>query len=183
MLAADSTAEKFLTVLSVNVTEAQEYNSTWAWRVRGWTEAIDRLFSSGTMEVLVGPPSGRYLGSNASSASVHIHNRYVDMLAYYGLAGALLLSVWIISMFRTIGASFQRYRADRRNRAIERVFLQALLVSQLIYFIPYFGGIAQGSVMGLIIAAALTGRKRLPVMAVAPPARGQVEYFAVPAQP
>jgi hypothetical protein len=150
-----------------NLNETQQQNSTWRWRVAGFTEAVDRLFFSDTSEIIFGPPSGRILGSDASTASIYIHSRYVETLAHYGMFGCLLLIMWLVTVTRKVGGGWFRARSwGGRPMSVETVFLQALLLSQFTYFIAYSGGLIQGAVTGLIWLASTADmqREREPVL-------------------
>ena len=137
-----------------DLSETQSEHSTWAWRVQGYTEATDRVFASETANMLLGPPAGWAANSGASFASIHIHSRYIDTLAYYGIVGACVLLLWFgMLIFRT------RQRPELLSKmqpAIDggQAFIQALLISELVYLVPYFGGILQGAVLGLVWVAA-----------------------------
>ena len=150
-------------LVRTNLNETQQQDSTWSWRVGGFTEAMDRLFSSDTSEIVFGPPSGRDLGSDASSmASVYIHSRYVETLAHYGVLGGLLLLIWLVAVARKVGAGWVRARSwESRPTTVETTFLQALLLSQLTYFVAYSGGLIQGGVIGLIWLAATADTERV----------------------
>ena len=151
-------------VAKVNFDEARAENNTWTWRLDGFAEAINRVFSNGPFEMLIGPPAGRELGSNASFASEHIHDRYIDTLAYYGLFGVAILLIWVLKIIRKVNACARR-RSDAKDAVLDQAFLQALLLSQLIYFVPYFGGIMQGAMLALIWMAASfrPSRSRCPL--------------------
>ena len=129
----------------------------------GFAEAMDRLFSSDTSEIVFGPPSGRDLGSDASSmASVYIHSRYVETVARYGVLGGLLLLIWLVAVARKVGGGWVRARSwGSRPMSVETTFLQALLLSQLTYFVAYSGGLIPGGVIGLIWLAATADTERV----------------------
>jgi hypothetical protein len=144
-------------LIGANLQEVEGSRSTWAWRTKGFEEAIDRTFSGSTAEMLIGPPAGRNLGSGASFASVIIHDRYVDTLAYYGIVGEILLVVWLLLVARSLGPwGPLRHQQDREYEA-GRAFLQALLLSTLTFFVPYSGGLPLGTAIGLMWAVAMKG--------------------------
>jgi hypothetical protein len=137
-------------MINTNVSETESANSTWAWRVQGYTEAADRVFAGAATDMLIGPPAGWAAHSDASFASTHIHSRYVDTLAYYGLAGVSLLLVWFaVLIHRSRGRGHTGSRIQLRSQNFP-VLVQALLVSELVYLVPYFGGMLQGAVLGLL---------------------------------
>jgi hypothetical protein len=149
-------------LVQTNLNETQQKDSTWSWRVDGFVEAMDRLFSSDASEIVFGPPSGRDLGSDVrTAASVYIHSRYVETLAHYGLLGGLALVIWLVAVARKVGGRWVRMCSwEGRPVSVETAFLQALLLSQLTYFVAYSGGLVLGAIMGLIWLAATgdTGR-------------------------
>lgn len=152
--------DKIGEVFATNVGEIYQEDSTWQWRVQGYTEATSRLFASDYLEVLVGPPAGKQFDSNASFASIHIHSRYFDTLAYYGILGTIALFAWLWLLAKRVMGWSDADRSRERDFRIGRAFLQSLLVSQLVYFIPYFGTIPQGVVLGLIWLAAPSPHRR-----------------------
>jgi hypothetical protein len=143
-------------LLQTNLIETQQEDSTWSWRVDGFAEATERLFSSDTSEIVFGPPSGRDLGADVNMASVYIHSRYVETLAHYGVLGGLLLLFWLVAVARKVGGWARLCSWEGRPMNVETTFLQALLLSQLTYFVSYSGGLPQGVVIGLIWFAATT---------------------------
>jgi hypothetical protein len=156
-LVASGTVEKALHLVRSNVDEVEDEDSTWAWRVAGYSEAVQRLFSNGLVETALGPPSGRDLSDKASFASTHIHSRYVDVFANYGMAGLVVLIVWLFSTAARI-RRLSSLGAQNRNARIEQVILEATLVSILVYFVPYSGGLLQGSLLGSIWLASAAQR-------------------------
>jgi hypothetical protein len=142
---------KVLSLGKVNFDETQQDNSTWSWRVQGFAEATDRVFSSDMLETLLGPPSGRDLNSDDNVvASVHIHNRYVATLANYGIVGLAGLIAWLSIVARKVGGWVGPIPGESCESRVGRVFLQALLLSQLTYFVAYSGEIMQGVLIALI---------------------------------
>jgi hypothetical protein len=141
-------------MVGTNLSETQGDQSTWNWRVQGYIEATDRVLASGAIDKLVGPPAGWAAITDASFASIHIHSRYVDTLAYYGFVGASILLVWLVVLIKRSGCGghdASRMQAASRSYA---AFLQAILFSELVYLGPYFGGMLQGAVLGLLWIAA-----------------------------
>jgi hypothetical protein len=145
-----------VSLVKVNLDETQQENSTWSWRVKGFSEAMERLFSSDMFEIMLGPPSGRLqfgaLDSalGLSGASVFIHNRYIHTFAYYGVFGGVLLLIWIFTVARKAGWWIRLRPGESPEMRVGTTFLQALLLSQLTYFVAYGGEIMQGSITALI---------------------------------
>ncbi len=137
------------TLIAANVEEALGDNSTWTWRTQGFNEVFDRAFSGGVGELWIGPPAGRDLGSEASFASVHIHDRYVATFAYYGILGEILFVAWLLIVARGIGGWIRVHRRIDRDHQVGRVLLQSIFLTLITFFIPYNGSLALGGVFGL----------------------------------
>jgi hypothetical protein len=142
----ESAQEVFVT----GVSETQSEHSTWAWRVQGYTEATDRVFAGEAVDMLIGPPAGWAANSGASFASIHIHSRYFDTLAYYGVIGTAMLLLWFVMLMKRSRCGGQTSeRVQPRSHGVAAL-VQAILVAELIYLVPYFGGILQGAVLGAL---------------------------------
>ena len=135
---------------SASILETQGEKSTWEWRVQGFAEATDRVFASDVTDTVIGPPAGWAANSGASFASIHIHDRYVDTLANYGVFGLAVLLLWLGVLARRASHGRQLGRSGGSGSPL----LEALLLSELLYLVPYFGGILQGAALGLIWLAA-----------------------------
>jgi hypothetical protein len=149
-LIAAGGVDRVLSLGKVNFDETQQDNSTWSWRMQGFAEATDRLLSSDMLETLLGPPSRGDVSSDGDVASVHIHNRYVATLAYYGIVGLAGLIAWLSIVARKVGGWVGPIQGESCETRVGRVFLQALLLSQLTYFVAYSGEIMQGVLLALI---------------------------------
>ena len=158
-LIASGPLDKALQLFNSNVKEISREDSTWAWRVAGYSEATGRTFSNGLVEATVGPPSGRDLSNTASFASIYIHDRFVAVLAYYGVVGLMLLIAWLFSTATRVQRLAFEAARDRRAR-INKVILEAMLISTVFYFIPYSGGLLEGSLLGAIWLASTPRRAR-----------------------
>ncbi len=160
-LLASGPLAKVEKLFNSNVEEIGSDDSTWAWRMEGYTEATQRVFSNGLTESVIGPPSGRDLTNVVKTiSSVIIHDRYVSVLANYGVLGLLILLTWLIATATRI----VRLEAKDRQARVEQATLEAMLVSMLVYFVPYSGGQLQGSLLGAIwlASAARPARKSYP---------------------
>lgn len=138
-----------------NVQEVQSEDSTWAWRVEGYNEAIARLLASEPLDILIGPPAGSIATSNGSQASMAIHSRYIDVLAYYGIVGFTVLLLWFGMLARRVGWPAKSLHGRPVSDHVGTVLLEALLLSEMVYLLAYYGTILQGSLLGLIWAAAM----------------------------
>ena len=134
-----------VSIAEANLQETWQPDSTWNWRVGGFEEARERVFAGSPVEMLVGPPSGEILDARASTAAIYIHSRYVATLAYYGTLGALVLVVLLSKVAMKLAPWTHNGYSE-----VDRSFLQALLLSQLLYFFAYTGGIVQGAVTALL---------------------------------
>ncbi|MCU1325304.1 MAG: hypothetical protein JWN34_674 [Bryobacterales bacterium] len=141
--------ERVSRLVGSNVEEIRRDDSTWAWRVEGYIEAVQRALSESITEAVVGPPSGRDLSDKAGFASIHIHDRYISALAYYGLTGLVMVLVWLFSSAARIRRQEWMPTQDG-SRGTAKVALQALLIAAIVYFVPYSGGQMEGSLLGIM---------------------------------
>ena len=142
-------------IVTANVQEAESRNSTWAWRVAGYEEATDRLFSSQPVDILIGPPAGWEADLiHEHFASTIIHSRYVSTLAYYGIVGSTVLLLWFGMLAKRIGWPTRSPRGRPARDHAGAILLEALLLSELVYMVPYTGDLLGSAVLGLIWVAA-----------------------------
>jgi len=168
MFAIPQVSDGAVALISSNVEETQAENSTWAWRVSGYEEAAARIISSEPVDLLIGSPAGWADGAIASFASTHIHSRYVDTLAYYGMVGFMALLMWLWILARTVRGPMRRLHGKTLDNRAPAVFLEALLLSEAVYFVPYTGGILNGVLLGLIWLAAIESNKECVTMRFEP---------------
>jgi len=142
-------------IVTTNVQEAESRNSTWAWRVAGYEEATDRLFSSQPVDILIGPPAGWAADlMREHFASTAIHSRYVSTLAFYGIVGSAALLLWFGMLAKRIGWPTRSPHGRPARDHAGTILLEALFLSELVYMVPYSGGILESAVLGLIWVAA-----------------------------
>jgi hypothetical protein len=142
-------------IVTTNVQEAESSNSTWAWRVAGYEEATGRLLSSQPVDILIGPPAGWAADLiHEHFASTVIHSRYVSVLAFYGIVGSTALLLWFGILAKRIGWPTRSPRGRPARDHAGTILLEALLLSELVYMVPYTGGILQSAILGLIWVAA-----------------------------
>jgi hypothetical protein len=153
LLVASGKSGTLLSLIGTNVAETQQSDSTWAWRVSGFSEATERTLTNGIIEAAIGPASGRDLSNTASFASAHIHDRYIDVLAYYGVFGLAVFMWWLWAQGTSLRSIFVMAE-KRREMMLEVVLLESLLISEMVYFVPYFGGLRDGMLLGLLWVAA-----------------------------
>jgi len=154
VVAIPQTLEFADAIVATNAREVESKHSTWAWRVGGDDEAITRLLGSDSLDMLVGPPAGWATNTDASSAEKFIHSRYISTLANYGLVGFAVLLIWFGMFTKTIGSAAQLHRRKPSRNRPGTTFLEALFLSELVYMVPYNGGILEAAVLGLIWVAA-----------------------------
>jgi hypothetical protein len=142
-------------IATINVQEVQSEDSTWAWRVEGYREATARLLASEPVVMFIGPPAGwETTPPLEDSPSTNIHSRYIEVLAYYGLIGFAVLLLWFVMLAKRVGWPTESRRGGPARDYAGKLFLEALLLSEMVYLVPYFGGLLQGAVLGLIWVAA-----------------------------
>ncbi|WP_445682327.1 O-antigen ligase family protein [Radicibacter daui] len=148
------------------VEEAVSDNSTIDWRIQGWRYLLQRALASGPVNVLFGSGygSGYERLINNQVVIVSPHNAYLEMFLNAGVAGA---ATWILYHWRTFWnllASVRQVAGDDVEAAL------ALIVSLLIYNIPYSPGYEQGIMLGMLGGVALAARQRStqPVLTLAP---------------
>jgi hypothetical protein len=154
VVAIPQTLESADAIVTTNAREVQSKHSTWAWRVSGYDEATTRLLDSDSLDMLVGPPAGWATDTDASFAARIIHSRYISTLACYGLVGFAVLLIWFGMFAKTIGSAAQLHRRRPSRNRPGTTFLEALFLSELVYMVPYTGGILEAAVLGLIWVAA-----------------------------
>lgn len=130
---------------------------TFEWRIEGWRRLAAQAGPDGPFEVAVGVPYGtgweRDLGPYVTDVAPH--NYYVEMGLRVGLVGLLALML-------LYGATIVRLFTSPRpaQGLLNDRTLVTLLVTQLVYYIPYWPRVEQGVLLGLAVgaAAALRGR-------------------------
>ena len=168
MFAIPEVSEGAVAFVSSNVEETQAEDSTWAWRVSGYEEAAARIISSDPVDLLTGPPAGWADGAIASFAATHIHSRYVDTLAYYGMVGFAVLLLWLWMLARTVRWPMRSLHGGTVDHRAPAFFLEALLLSAVVYFVPYTGGILNSALLGLIWLAAIENNRECVTMRFEP---------------
>jgi hypothetical protein len=92
--------------------------------------------------------------TDTSFSSTIIHSRYIGTLAYYGILGFAVLLLWLGMLAKRVGwPTRSPYGTPARDHA-GTILLEALLLSELVYMVPYTGGILEAAVLGLIWVAA-----------------------------
>jgi hypothetical protein len=141
-------------VVESNVQEAAGEESTWTWRVAGYEEAVTRLFASNPVDILIGPPAGWASDVIGSFASMTIHSRYIQILAYFGITGFIVLLIWFGTLAKSVRCSSRPLQQKPSPRQLHAILLESLLLAELVFMVPYAGGISDGAILGLIWLAA-----------------------------
>jgi hypothetical protein len=169
---ASSRFEKGVKMVEANIGEAQQKESTWTWRVDGFSEATQRLFSSSLIDTAIGPPIGADLSDYASPASLTIHDQYVFMLVYYGVAGFAFQVLWLAFSAARIHLMDRHGDYRYRNVRFSKAILESLMVSIVIYFVPYNGEELEGLLLGAMWLATANHSKEEEKAAVGAGAAG-----------
>jgi hypothetical protein len=124
-------------------------NSTFSWRLQGWSVLISRQIDGPTVDLVLGSPTGtgyeRIIGGGTVTAAPP-HSEYVSALDLTGLLGIVLL-VWVYA------AALRRCRRRLRSRSPlvgqSALLFIVLLALQLTFFIAYSEGLLVGIMLGL----------------------------------
>jgi hypothetical protein len=134
--------------LTAGIQQTNTQNSTFNWRLQGWSILITRQIDGPTTDLVLGSPSGTGYARviNGGTVTVAPHSEYVSALDETGLVGVALL-VWLYA------AAFRRCRKRLRSPSpfISQgaLMLIVLLALQLTYFIAYSEGTLVGLTLGL----------------------------------
>ena len=147
---------------TVSVTESRGTHTD---RLEGWQALLGDYASYSPQEWLLGKPYGtgyeRYSGGRLETYSPH--NFYVQLLLRIGAIGVLLL-LWVHFSLRS---RLLRVASRGANETLYTVFL-AIMVANLLYFIPYQGFYLQGAFYGMLIGYLATRIEPVPVYAPLP---------------
>lgn len=138
------------------VQEAVSENSTFDWRVQGWRFLLGRALSSGPVSILFGSGfgSGYERLINDQVVVVSPHNAYLEIFLNAGIAGAAMWFFYHWRAFLNLLSSVRDAVSDDVEAAL------ALVISLMIYNIPYSPGYEQGVMLGMLGGVALTARRR-----------------------
>ena len=166
MLAAGLGHDLIASPVASALQEAVSDNSTLDWRVQGWRFLLRRALSSGPINLLFGSGFGsgyeRLINNNVVVVSPH--NAYLEMFLNTGIAGAM---AWFFYHWRAFWNLLSSVR-DPAGNDVEAAL--ALIISLMIYNIPYSPGYEQGIMLGMLGGVALAARFRAarPVVEWAP---------------
>jgi hypothetical protein len=123
-------------------------NSTFSWRLHGWSVLISRQIDGPTVDLVLGSPTGtgyaRIIGGG--TVTVAPHSEYVSALDLTGLVGIVLL-VWLYAA--ALRRCFRRLRSAYPLVGQSALLFIALLALQLTFFIAYSEGVLVGIMLGL----------------------------------
>jgi hypothetical protein len=122
---------------------------TFAGRVEGWKLLLDEYAHAGPVVNLFGHPYGsgyeRFLGGVRIGYAPH--NYYIQTLLRTGAIGlaALVMTYWML--LRLLRRDREYHHPD-----VPAAAMVALLISQLLYFVPYSPNFAQGVILGIALS-------------------------------
>lgn len=133
--------------------ESASNRDTFEWRLEGWQSLLLQRQTWSPIEKLFGAPFGsgyeRYVEGYLIEVSPH--NYYLQILLRLGIVGlAALLALYAIAFQRLI----RERRSDHSCLYPQPVVWIALLVAQLIYFVPYTPAPSQAILLGSVLALA-----------------------------
>jgi hypothetical protein len=126
---------------------AQNSNSTFSWRLQGWSKLINRQRAGPVADLVIGSPSGT--GNESSNVDVFLpasHSQYVWTLTMTGIIGLALL-VWVY--VQALRKSRRRLRSLSAFVGQAALLFTALLALQLTFFVGYSSGSLVGLMLGL----------------------------------
>lgn len=132
--------------LEESTLSAFQPESTFTWRVEGWTSLLQDQTNLAPINLAVGRAFGAGYDRRVGGVSVNRspHNFYINILLRSGVSGLLLL---ILIYLRLFSRDREIPSPDRDVLSLARL----LAVSQLVYFVTYAPFYDQGLVLGSII--------------------------------
>ena len=122
-------------------------NSTFSWRLQGWSALINRQRAGPVADLLVGSPSGT--GNESIDEVIFLraaHSQYVWTFTMTGIIGLALL-VWVY--ITALRKSRRRLRSPSAFVGQVALLFTALLALQLTFFVGYSSGGLVGLMLGL----------------------------------
>jgi hypothetical protein len=133
--------------LTAGYQETTTQNSTFSWRLQGWSALINRQRAGPVADLVVGSPSGT--GNQSIDEAVFLraaHSQYVWTFTMTGIIGLALL-VWVY--VTALRKSRRRLRSPSAFVGQVALLFTALLALQLTYFVGYSSGGLVGLMLGL----------------------------------
>jgi len=133
--------------LTAGYQETATQNSTFSWRLQGWSAMINRQIAGPVADLVVGSPSGT--GNESINEAVFVpasHSQYVWTFSMTGIIGLALL-VWVY--VTALRKSRRRLRSRSAFVSQAALLFTALLALQLTFFVGYSSGGLVGLMLGL----------------------------------
>jgi len=134
------------------VGEVLSRDSSLAWRISGWDILVSRTFSGGALSTLLGGGFGvgyeRLIGWSRIDFSPH--NVYVEILINAGLVGVGLWTLFHLVVFLRLWVG----RTEDNGAVLDQRAAIALLVSLMMFGLPYTPSPEQGALLGVIAVVA-----------------------------
>jgi hypothetical protein len=133
--------------LTAGYQETTTQNSTFSWRLQGWSAMINRQIAGPVADLVAGSPSGT--GNESINEALFLraaHSQYVWTLSSTGIIGLALL-VWVY--VTALRKSRRRLRSASVFVGQVALLFTALLALQLTYFVGYSSGGLVGLMLGL----------------------------------
>lgn len=148
--------------LSSAVSEVFSQQSSLGWRVVGWEILVQRVIDGGPLSILFGKGFGvgydRFIAW--SLVEVTPHNVYVELFINAGLLGVGLWMAFHVHLFRRLWARSTENWGQLDNHAAA-----ALVVSLIVYGVPYSPSPEQGLMLGVLAAMAMRSVETEPAEA------------------
>lgn len=137
--------------------------STFVWRILGWQSLFNYPWSL-DLDALIGPPAGTARALRESSFILaHTHSQYLLFLLRLGIVGFLIFCVtYFVAISR-----LRRSPPPESGEMLSGRLLFVLLVTQLIFYIPYNVSYEQFALLGVAIGYFTRNRNASPHKAVA----------------
>ena len=147
--------------LSSAVAEPFDDRSTWTWRTVGWEVIVPEILGGGPITMLFGNGYGTgVLNPMTGLPMANPHNAYVEILMNAGVVGVVLLvGCYALPLWTVWNA---RAEEGRHFTIVSAMFL---LVTLVIYSVPYSPGGEQGVVIGAAVGLAARCRRERPAPA------------------
>lgn len=156
--------------LERSVAEAQQKNSTLAWRVDSWTSLVRDWARSGPLVWPAGKPFGigmrRYIESQGQEVTVSAHSHYVSLLVRGGL---IVLFAYVVAQVVTVRRLLTR-RVEAPP-ALGSELLAVFMLVNMVYAVAYGPDYMQALFMGMgytLAARAAPPAAALPAAVVRP---------------
>jgi hypothetical protein len=125
---------------------------TAGWRLYSWQQLVEKWAGGGIQVLAFGFPFGtsaeRYSAETKSAGVVNVaaHNAYVQTLYNSGLVG---IGCFLFFAFQVVSALWRQAEGDEYQGTSQA--LLALIVCQLVYYVPYGVSSFQAALMGIAV--------------------------------